>query len=101
MRISTISSSTVSVVTRVINSVTVAGIDARGFFHLGMKREHGASKAMGYWLERYSEHTASRCPSSTSSLSNLLNRWRPLGIARLAICPAPARPVYAQSRQQG
>ena len=103
MRISTISSTTVSTVVRVIDCVTVAGIAARDSLHLAMKREHGASKAKGYWLERFTERlqrsAAVRHPSSTARMSNLLNYWQLLGTANLAVCPAPARPVFDHPRQ--
>lgn len=90
MRISTITRFSVSVVTRVIDCVAVAGIAMRAFLHCASMRELRASEAVGYWLHL--------CQSQFATMKYQVGKLnpdgkpgflRPLGIERLAVCPVP------------
>ena len=97
MRITSISSTIVSVVSRVIDSVVFAGRAVRTFLHLTHMREH-----MGYWLEP--------CQSGFASAGDRLGLQQPgnpkpgkqpgllrlIGITAPAVCPAPSAAAAAR-----
>ncbi len=94
MRISTISSSFATVVSRVIESVVVAGIAVRNFLRLEMC-ERDASTCDGYGL-MHGQPQGSHLPyASQGNLPQLL--WQAC-IKRLLNTPSAPRLAYATAR---
>lgn len=94
MRISTISSSFATVVSRVIESVVVAGIAVRNFLHQGM-RERDASTCDGNWL-MLGQPAPGYLPGA--SQGNLPQLLRQACIKRLFNTPSAPRLAYATAR---
>lgn len=101
MRISTISSSFATVVTRVIDSVVVAGIAVRIFLHQGMC-ERDASTCDGNWLMQSQPtlggYPLGACLLPDASQGNLPQLLRQACIKRLLNSPSTPRLAYAAVR---
>lgn len=91
MRSTTISSSIASVVTRVIDSVAVAGSALRMAPRLMLMREH-----LGYWLTHCQPESAYEHDQfgriSGPQMGNKSYLLRLLGKRELAVCPTPTHP---------
>lgn len=94
MRISIISSSIASVVSRVIASVVVAGSVVREYLHLSLLREHGFREVLGDWRMSKPKGHAAMHAFNHMQYGNLQPGYlrptlqRLLGVPTLIPCPA-------------